>query len=61
MKAYYVRRVDTREILNQQGTWSRDFGSYRLAEYETQEAATAAFPEGVACVVVEREKKGGRS
>lgn len=59
MTVYYVRNAKTREVLNQQGTWSRDFGSYRLAEFPSEGAATAAFPVGVECVVVKREPKGG--
>lgn len=59
MTAYYVRNQKTREVLNQHGSWSRDFGSYRLAEFPTEAAATAAFPAGVDCVVVKRERKGG--
>lgn len=59
MTVYYVRNAKTREVLNQQGTWSRDFGSYRLAEFSTEALATAAFPAGVECAVVKRERKGG--
>lgn len=59
MTVYYVRNAKTREVLNQQGTWSRDFGSYRLAEFPSEGAATAAFPAGIECVVVKRELKGG--
>ncbi len=59
MTIYYVQNKGTREVLNQQGTWSRDFGSYRLAEFATEALATAAFPAGVECVVVKRERKGG--
>jgi hypothetical protein len=58
MTVYYVQNTK-RGILNQQGTWSRDFGSYRLAEFATEAEATAAFPAGVECVVVKRERKGG--
>lgn len=59
MTVYYVQNKKTREVLNQQGTWSRDFGSYRLAEFVSEADATAAFPAGVECVVVKRERKGG--
>jgi hypothetical protein len=59
MTVYYVQNKKTREVLNQQGSWSRDFGSYRLAEYATEADATAAFPAGIECVVVKRERKGG--
>lgn len=61
MTVYYVRNKKTREILNQQGSWSRDFGSYRLAEFTTEAEATAAFPAGIECIVVQRERKGGGS
>lgn len=59
MTVYYVQNKKTREVLNQQGTWSRDFGSYRLAEFASEGAATAAFPAGFECIVVKRERKGG--
>lgn len=59
MTFYYVRNQKTREILNQQGGWSRDFGSYRLAEFASEAEATAAFPAGVDCIVVKRERKEG--
>ena len=53
---YYVKNKRTRQVLNRQGTWSRDFGSYRLAEFASEAEATAAFPVGVDCVVVEKKK-----
>ena len=53
---YYVKNKRTRQVLNRQGTWSRDFGSYRLAEFASETEATAAFPAGVECVVVEKKK-----
>jgi len=59
MTVYYVQNKKTREVLNQQGTWSRDFGSYRLAEFASEADATAALPAGTECVVVKRERKGG--
>jgi hypothetical protein len=59
MTIYYVQNKKTREVLNQQGTWSRDFGSYRLAEFASEAEATAAFPAGVECIFVKRERKGG--
>jgi hypothetical protein len=59
MTVYYVRNKKTREVLNQQGTWSRDFGSYRLAEFATEAEAIAAFSAGVECVSVKRDRKGG--
>jgi hypothetical protein len=54
---YFVQNKRTRQVLNRQGTWSRDFGSYRLATFATEAEATAAFPAGVECVVVEKKKK----
>jgi len=54
---FYVRNKRTREVLNKHGSWSRDFGSYRLAEFTTEADATAAFPAGVECLVVKKERK----
>ena len=53
---YFVQNKRTRQVLNKQGTWSRDFGSYRLAEFASEVEATAAFPVGVECVAVEKKK-----
>ena len=53
---YFVQNKRTRQVLNKQGTWSRDFGSYRLAEFASEVEATAAFPVGVECVVVGKKK-----
>ena len=53
---YFVQNKRTRQVLNKQGTWSRDFGSYRLASFTTDTEATAAFPAGVECVVVGKKK-----
>lgn len=53
---YFVQNKRTRQVLNKQGTWSRDFGSYRLAEFVSEVEATAAFPVGVECVAVEKKK-----
>ena len=58
---YFVRNKRTREVLNKQGTWSRDFGSYRLAEFASEAEATAAFPPGVECVIVKRDRKEGEA
>jgi hypothetical protein len=54
---YYVRNKRTRELLNQKGTWSQDFGSYRLASFDTETAAEASFPPGIECSVIKRERK----
>ena len=54
---YFVQNKRTRQVLNKQGTWSRDFGSYRLAEFASEVEATAAFPVGVECIAVEKKKK----
>jgi len=56
---FYVRNKKTREVLNKQGTWSRDMGSYRLAEFASEAEATAAFPVGVECLIVSKERKEG--
>jgi hypothetical protein len=56
---FYVRNKKTREVLNKQGTWSRDMGSYRLAEFASEAEATAAFPAGVECLIVSKERKEG--
>ncbi len=53
---YFVQNKRTRQVLNKQGTWSRDFGSYRLASFATEAEATAAFPAGVESVVVGKKK-----
>ena len=53
---YYVQNKRTRQVLNKQGTWSRDFGSYRLAAFATEAEATAAFPAGVECAAVAKKK-----
>jgi len=57
MKVYYVQERNTRRILNQQGGWSRGLTSYRLAEFESEAAATAAFPPNTQCEVIVRNKK----
>lgn len=48
---FLVRKKDTGQYLNQKGGWSKNAMSYRLKEFETKEAAEAAFPEGAACLV----------
>ena len=54
---YFVQNKQTREILNQAGGWSRNTRSYRLAAFESAEAATLAFPEGVECVVLSEKRQ----
>ena len=34
-------------------------GSYRLAEFASEAEATAAFPVGVECLIVSKERKEG--
>jgi hypothetical protein len=53
-KVYYVQNKQTSKILNQKGGWSLHTSSYKVAVFESEEAATAAFPDGVACVIIER-------
>ena len=50
-KVYFVENAQTREILNQKGDWADSLTSYRLAQFDTEDAAKAAFPAGVDCVV----------
>lgn len=56
-RVYYVQNKRTKEVLNGKGGWSDGLTSYRLAEFETETAAVAAFPVGVECVVAVRTKK----
>lgn len=55
-KTYYVQNKRTHEVLNQKGGWSANLASYRLAEFDSEDAATAAFVDGVECVVVSAPK-----
>jgi len=50
-QVYFVENKRTQEILNLKGGWSNSVGSYRLAEFDTEDAAKAAFPAGVDCGV----------
>lgn len=56
-RVYYVQNRKNSKVLNQKGEWSERLTSYRLAEFDTEAAAQAAFPAGVDCVVVSRTKK----
>ena len=56
-KIYYVENKRTREILNLKGGWSDSIKSYRVATFDTEAAATAAFPPGVECRIVSGWKK----
>lgn len=56
-KVFYVQDTRTGRILNQKGGWSRDIKSYRVAEFESAEAASAAFPEGFDCRVATSNRK----
>ena len=57
-KIYLVMNKRTREVLNAKGGWSDSVKSYRLAEFETVEAATAAFPVGIECEIHALKKEG---
>lgn len=52
---YMVRNKTTRAFLNKKGAWSH--GSYRLAEFDSLEAAQAATPEGADCEVLTKHRK----
>lgn len=54
---FLIRKKDTSQYLNKKGTWSKNALSYRLMEFETREEAEAAFPEGIACLVMKRPKR----
>jgi len=56
-KVYYVVDKTTGKVLNQKGAWSDGLTSYRLAEFDNEAAAQAAFPADVLCKVVSRIKK----
>lgn len=56
-KVYYVQNKRTREVLNAKGGWSDKITSYRLAEFASEADAQAAFPAGVDCEIVVRNKK----
>lgn len=60
-KAYYVLNKTTRQVLNAKGGWSRSFSSYRLAEFETEADAQAAFPADASCEAVAVEKPASRT
>ena len=50
-KVFYVVNKRTGQALNQKGGWSESVKSYRVAEFDTQEAAEGAFLSGVDCEV----------
>lgn len=54
---YYVRDINTYCILNKKNGWTRSINSYGLKEFESEEAAKAAFVPGVECIVVKSTKK----
>ena len=56
-KVYYVQNKRTRKVLNAKGGWSEKLTSYRLAEFASEAEAQAAFPAGIDCDVVSRNKK----
>lgn len=54
---YLVRRKSTGQYLNQKGQWAKNIASYRLKEFETEEEAKLAFPEGEECLISKKSKK----
>jgi hypothetical protein len=60
-KIYYVQNRRTREILNQKGAWSKGIKSYRVATFDTEDDAKAAFPQGVDCQVLPGWKKPAKT
>lgn len=50
-KIYFVQNSKTREILNLKGGWSDGPTSYRVATFDSEAAARAAFPADVTCEV----------
>lgn len=50
-KIYLVQNSKTREILNLKGGWSDGPTSYRVATFDSEDAAKVAFPAGVNCEV----------
>jgi hypothetical protein len=54
---YLIRKKQNGQYLNQKNEWSNNILSYRLKEFETEEEAKAAFPEGISCVVTKSSKK----
>jgi len=52
-KLYYIKNNDTGKLLNRKGGWSNNFTSYRLASFETKEAAEASAPSGIEYKIIE--------
>ena len=57
---FYVQNKYTREILNLKGGWSDSIKSYRVATFNSEVDAQAAFPPGVECVLIKVTKKGDK-
>ena len=53
---YYVRNKETRQVLNKKLNWSKNIFSYGLMEFESEENATAAIPEGIDCEILKLNK-----
>lgn len=54
---YYIVNNKNGKVLNKKGGWSDNFLSYRLASFETKEAAEAAIPPDQSCKVIESLKQ----
>lgn len=54
---YLIRKKQNGHYLNKKNEWSNSILSYRLKEFDTEEEAKAAFPEGTSCVVTKSSKK----
>lgn len=55
--SYYIINSASGKVLNKKGGWSDNFSSYRLASFETKEAAEAAIPTGIACKIIQAQKQ----
>lgn len=51
-RIHCVRDKRTQKILNLRGGWSRAVNSYRVAVFDSESSAKAAFPQGFECEVV---------
>lgn len=56
-KTFYVQNKKTREFLNQKGSWSKTVSSYRVAEFDDEPSARAAFPQDAECQVIFGNKR----
>lgn len=51
-EVYLVQRSSDYSFLNRKGTWSRTLGSMFIMEFNSEDEAKAAFPQGVDCQVM---------